>query len=134
MVLPPVNSSEYAIMVWIIVEVVVLFFVIKMNNTKKIDPKLLSTIGLSIVVFGTFFYLIFGIAIFTINEVDTICQNSVFSSETLIEDIENKLLEDKLLDCFTKNNDKKWSFFELSIIMSMIIVFGSVLQAISYRR
>jgi hypothetical protein len=55
MFLPPVGSPEYSIMIWIIVELAVLFFIIRMNMTRRINPRILSAIGLSIIVFGTFF-------------------------------------------------------------------------------
>lgn len=134
MFLPPVGSPEYSIMIWIIVELAVLFFVIRMNMTRRINPRILSAIGSSIIVFGTLFYLIFAIAIFTIDDYDTICVNTILSSDTLNEDIENKLLGEKLLTCYNQTNDTKWNFFLLSVIMSMVIVFGSILEITSRSR
>lgn len=133
MFLPTVGSIEYSIMIWIVIELVVLTFIIRRNMTRRIDPRTLSALGLSIVVFGTIFYLVFGISIFTMNEFDTLCLNDILSSDTLLEEIENKLLREKLEKCYEQTNETKWNFFALSVIMSMVIVFGIVLQAISHR-
>ena len=71
---------------------------------------------------------------FQMNKYDSICLNSVLSSDTLSQDIKDKLLGENLWKCYDQTNETKWSFFMFSVIMSMVIVFGSVLQMFSHRK
>lgn len=117
------DSPEYWIIIWITIELGILTFVIRANTTKQIKSQTLSALGLSLVVIGTVFYLMFTVAIFTLDEFGTICLFSIISIQPIDED--------KLLGCYTETIDLKWQYFTMTIILAMVVVIGNVIQALS---
>jgi len=119
------NELNFWIVIWAY-ELAVLSVILVMNSNRKPNLAILPPIGLYLVVFGTFLHLVFTLSLFTLNESTTQCMINQIGMDPINGD--------KLWECYTTNNDLKWTYFMFSIIMSMIIVFGTVLQAYSWMK
>lgn len=118
------NDWNFWIIVWIY-EFAILTVVILRNRGQKPIKSRLTVIGLSLIVFGTYFYLIFTIAIFSLDEYTTICMFAQLDADSIDKD--------KLWKCYNDGSALKWNYFTASVIMTMVIVFGTVLQEFSRR-
>ena len=109
---------------WLIVfayELSVLTVIICRNYVRLEPLPRLTAIGLSIVAFGTIFFLIFTVSIFTLDEYTTICMGDIIDAELFGTG--------DLLECYTDTAQMKRDFFNGSVIMTIIIVFGNIIQA-----
>lgn len=132
------ETWDFWIIVWVLEFAVLTHFVLK-NDLIKIDSKKLAPIGLLIVVFASFFFLFFNVALFSTDEFATICMLSHFDNyfanneKFLGNNTDENKLRSELWNCYHDTSEIKWNYFKISITMAILVVFGSVFQELGHR-